>query len=94
MRAIPRAFPASIIDGPAASRKARRWTSSHGGAMPAASRAWRAPTGGSRFGRPQAAMPGSSKCRPHSRFRPKKRVSSMRMPGSSLRVVWMSPIET
>ena len=31
---------------------------------------------------------------PHSRFKPKKRVSSSRMPGSQREVVWKSPIET
>src|SRR3546814_7293172 len=41
------------------------------------------------------ATPGcSSKCRPHSRPRPKNRVSSSRMPDSHCRVVWTSPIET
>ncbi len=35
-----------------------------------------------------------SRCRPHSRLRPKKRVSSSRMPGSQRVVVWKSPMET
>ncbi|MXP49640.1 hypothetical protein FD733_10205 [Pantoea sp. Eser] len=32
-------------------------------------------------------------CRPHSRLRPKKRVSSSAIPGSHLRVVWVSPTD-
>ena len=36
----------------------------------------------------------TASCRPHSRCRPKKRVSSAAMPGSSGRVVWVSPIDT
>lgn len=35
-----------------------------------------------------------SSCRPHSRLRPKKRVSSGLMPSSSRRVVCTSPIDT
>ncbi len=45
MRAMPATFPVLIIDGPAANREAHRQIESHGGTMPAASRAWRAPTG-------------------------------------------------
>lgn len=32
-------------------------------------------------------------CNPHSLFKPKKRVSSSAMPGSHLRVVWVSPTD-
>ena len=39
------------------------------------------------------ANSAQSSCRPHSRLRPKKRVSSALMPSSRRRVVWISPIE-
>ena len=49
-----------------------------------------------RIGRSDA--PASSRhampCNPHSRLRPKKRVSSGSMPGSQRRLVWRSPTET
>ncbi len=45
------------------------------------------------FDRTPAAAQTCS-CSPHSRLRPKNRVSSGLMPSTSRRVVWTSPMET